>query len=70
MVAAGAPAGTYTLHSTIVSPRTSEVTDDVFNDNNIPQASFVFTIVPEPSTLALVGLAAVCSLVAIRRRKA
>jgi hypothetical protein len=45
------------------------VTDQDFNDNNIPAASFVFTIVPEPSTLALIGLAAVGSLVAIRRGK-
>ena len=70
LLAAGAPAGTYTLHSTTLIPRTSEVTDDQFNDNNIGQASFVFTIVPEPSTLALLGLAAIGSLVAIRRRKA
>ena len=70
MVLAGAPAGTYVLHSTNILPRTSEVTDQDFMDNNIDQASFTFTIVPEPSTLALLGLAAVGSLVAIRRRKA
>jgi hypothetical protein len=66
--AIGAP-GTYTLYSTSNLPRTSEVTDQDFNDNNLPAASFVFTIVPEPSTLALPGLAAVGSLVAIRRRR-
>jgi hypothetical protein len=70
-VLAGAPAGIYTLFSTSNLPRTSEVTDSDFNDNNIPAAPFVFTIVPEPSTLALLGLAAVGSaLVAYRRRKA
>jgi hypothetical protein len=63
------PPGTYTLFSTSNLPRTSEVTDSDFNDNNLAAAAFVFTIVPEPSTLALLGLAAVGSLVAIRRGK-
>ena len=71
VVAPGAPVGTYTLHSTVTSPRISEVTDQDFMDNNIiPPGTFVFTIVPEPSTLALLGLAAAGSLVAYRRRKA
>jgi hypothetical protein len=69
-VLAGAPGGTYTLFSTHNLPRTSEVTDTDFNNNNIPAASFVFTIVPEPSTLALLGVATVSSTVmAYRRRK-
>ncbi len=69
-ILAGAPGGTYTLYSTSNSPRISEVTDTEFQPNNIPAASFVFTIVPEPSTLALLGLAAVGSAVmAYRRRK-
>ena len=68
-IAANAPPVSFTLRSTTLSPRISEVTDDQFNDNNIPAAIFV-VIVPEPSALALLGLAAVGSaLVAIRRRK-
>jgi hypothetical protein len=69
-ILSGAPAGTYTLFSTSTAPRISEVTDDTFSGNNIPAAPFVFTIVPEPSTLALLGLIAVGSaLVAYRRCK-
>ena len=70
-LAANAPAGTYTLRTTTASPRGSiQVTSD-FGDFPIPQASFVFTVVPEPSTFCLLGLAAVATgIVAYRRRKA
>jgi hypothetical protein len=70
-LAANAPVGTYTLRTTTASPRGSiQVTSD-FNDFPIPQASFVFTVVPEPSTLCLLGLAAAgTGIVAYRRRKA
>jgi hypothetical protein len=66
-----APAGTYTLRTTTASPRGSiQVTSD-FNDAPFGQASFVFQVVPEPSTLALLGLAAVgAGVAAYRRRKA
>jgi len=70
-IAANAPIGTFTLRTTTASPRGSiQVTSD-FGDAAFPQASFVFTtLVPEPSTLALLGLAAVSTgIVAYRRRK-
>lgn len=55
-LAAGAPAGTYTLRTTIASPRASvQITSDS-GGVPFPQASFVFTVVPEPSTLALIAL--------------
>lgn len=69
-LAAGAPAGTYTLRTTTASPRGSiQVTSD-FGDFALPQASFVFTVVPEPSTLGLLALTAVgAGVVRYRRRK-
>ena len=66
-LAANAPAGTYTLRTTTANPLGSiQVTSD-FNDAPFPQASFVFTVVPEPSTLALLALATIGGLVACRR---
>jgi hypothetical protein len=50
--------GVYTFYSTTDSPHTSIVTDQNFNDNPIPQASFSITIVPEPTTLALLAVGA------------
>jgi len=39
------------------------------NDAPFPQASFVFTVVSDPSTLALVGIGAASSGVLIYRRR-
>src|SRR5256885_5374888 len=46
---ASAPDGFFTVRSTTVSPRISEVTDTDFNDNNIiPAGSLTILIIPEP----------------------
>lgn len=68
---ANAPAGTYTLKNTTLSPRGSiQVTSD-FQDAPFAMTSATFQVVPEPSTLALLGLAAVGAGMAVyRRRKA
>jgi hypothetical protein len=69
-LAVGAPIGSYTLRTTSQAPFTSEVTDTDFNDNNInPPGTFVFQVVPEPSTLALLSFVAVsCSVLMHHRR--
>ncbi len=73
-VAGNAPLGTYTLQTTFLDPRQGRQVPSDFNDssaNAFARSPFVFTIVPEPSTLALLGLAAVgAGIVAVRRRKA
>lgn len=66
-LAAGAPFGFYQLRTTTASPRSSvQVTSD-FGEAPFPQAVF---FIPEPSTLALLGVAAIgTGIVAYRRRK-
>ena len=62
---------TFTIATTTLSPKASEVTSlPDFNDNAIARSTFSFTIVPEPSTFALIGVGAVVSgMLAYRRRK-
>jgi hypothetical protein len=70
-LAANAPIGSYTMLTTSHLPAASEVSDTNFMDNLIdPPGMFVFQIVPEPSTLALLGFAAAaCGVLIHRRRK-
>jgi hypothetical protein len=69
-LAANAPIGTFTLRTTSAGTRPSQQTTSDFNGVLFPQASFVFTIVPEPSTLALIALTGMAAgVMAYRRRK-
>lgn len=69
-LAPNAPAGTYTLRTTTASPRGSVQIGADFSDHAFPQASFVFNVVPEPSTLALIALTGIAAAVmAYRHRK-
>jgi hypothetical protein len=66
----GAAPGVYTFYSTTTNPRPSEVGDQDLNDNPIPRASFTITIIPEPTTLALLALTGTgVGLLAYRRSR-
>ena len=68
----GATPGSYILQSTVVSPHTSEATSfdgTNFADNDLPATQYMITIVPEPTTLALIGLTAVGGAFIAHRRR-
>jgi hypothetical protein len=68
-LAANAPGGTYTLRTTTAAPRGSVQVNWISEDSPIPQASFVFNVVPEPSTLALLLAGLGAGVMAYRCRK-
>jgi hypothetical protein len=68
-LAANAPSGTYTLRTPTASPRGAVQVRSDLNDVPIPQASFVFNVVPEPSTLALLLAGLGAGVMAYRHRK-
>jgi hypothetical protein len=71
-IGAGAAPGNYILQSTVASPHTSEATSfdgTTFADNNLPSAQYFISIVPEPTTLALIGLTAVGGAIIAHRRR-
>jgi hypothetical protein len=69
VLAPGNPGGSHTLRITTLGSRISEVYDTNFDVHDLPAASFTFGIVPEPSTMALLGFAAALISLVIRRLK-
>jgi hypothetical protein len=65
----GAAPGTYVLRSTTVLPRASEVSDTNFMDNLMAASNYTITIVPEPSSFALLALGLGGAALILYRRK-
>jgi hypothetical protein len=71
-IGAGAAPGNYILQSTVVLPHTSVATSfdgTTFADENLPATQYLITIIPEPTTLALLGLTAVGGAFIAHRRR-
>ena len=64
----GLPPGVYVMRTDALGGHTSEVVDTKFMDNNIPVSEYTITVVPEPSTMALLGVAAIVLVLSARRR--
>ena len=64
----GLPPGVYVMRTDALGGHTSEVTDTKFMDNNIPISDYTITVVPEPSTVALLSVAAMVVVLSTRRR--
>jgi hypothetical protein len=69
-LSSAAPVGTYTIRTTTLTPKISEVNDNAFAAHNLPSASYSITVVPEPSTLVfLLGGAGLVVGNFVRRRR-
>lgn len=68
-LASGAPIGMYVIRTSTTSPHNSQVSDTKFNDHSIPESDFVFNVVPEPGTLALLGVGVVGGGFLVNRRR-
>ena len=66
----GLPPGVYVLQADATGPHATEVTDTDFMDNNVPVSEYTITVVPEPGTLALLGVAAIALVLSAGRRAA
>ena len=64
--------GNYILQSTVTSPHTSEATSfdgTTFADNNLPAAQYMINVIPEPTTLSLIAIAALAGLGFLAHRR-
>jgi hypothetical protein len=64
--------GNYILQSTVTSPHTSEATSfdgTTFADNNLPAAQYFINVIPEPTTLNLIAIAALAGLGFLAHRR-
>ena len=52
----GAPAGTYSLQLTTLTPRQSEISDTQNFHHLVSTSTYTITVVPEPATWTLIGL--------------
>ena len=71
-IGAGAAPGNYVLQSTVTTPRPSVVTSfdgTTFADEYLSATPYLITIIPEPTTLALLGLTAVGGAFFAHRRR-
>ena len=69
-LAANAPVGTYTIKTTTLSTKISEISDSTFASHNLPGSSYTLTVVPEPSTVAfLLGGVGLLGVNFFRRRR-
>jgi len=68
-ISASAAPGTYFIENTTTSPKASVIADTNGHTFAIPQAIYTITVVPEPGSIALLGIgSSIAGLVRLRRR--